>query len=64
MHFGLVVEGLAHPHEDDVANGPAFRSQHAIGLDDLVQDFVAGELAGQAHVAGGAKPAPDGTADL
>jgi hypothetical protein len=56
----VVGEWLAHAHEHDV--GDAALAGLALGPDDLFDDLPRGEVAVEAHLAGGAEAATHGTA--
>ena len=65
LHHGVIVlERLAHAHHDDVAQRPAELARLARGLDHLADHLTGGQVARQAHHAGGAEGAADRAADL
>ena len=56
---GVVVgERLAHPHEHDVGHPPALPGGVPGGPHHLLHDLAGGQVALEAHLAGGAEPAP------
>ena len=60
----VVVERFAHAHEDDIAQAVAFSGEDAPDVEHLGHDFARGEMAGEAHLPGGAEDAAHGAADL
>ena len=64
VQVGLVVEGLSHAHEHDVANPASFIAEVQVGLDDLIQDLRCFKVAANPEFAGGTKRAIRTTADL
>jgi hypothetical protein len=64
MDPSLVVQRLAHAHEDDVADGAALCDKLPVRLDDLVEDFIAAKILGQTHLTCRAEPAAHGATDL
>ena len=64
IDLGLVEQWLTHAHEDDIANRPAFGAKLAVGLDDLIEDLIAGQIQGHAHLPRRTESAANGAADL
>ena len=62
----VVVERLAHAHEDDVGHAAVVRlvAEHAGEVEDLVDDLLRGEVPAQPQAAGRAERAAHGAADL
>ncbi len=61
----VVVERLAHAHEDDVGDPAlALGAKDAGEVQDLVDDLLGRQVPPQPEPAGGAEAAPDGAADL
>ena len=63
-HLVVVVERFAQPHEDDVGNPLALRSQILLYSSDLLHDFPGGEMAFETHDSRSTKVAAHGAADL
>ena len=71
LHVLVIVQGLAHPHVDEIRERPlrvhgGIADGAQIGVDaiDLVGDFTGGEVALEAHGRGQAEPASHGATDL
>ena len=60
-HVVVVEHRLAHAHENDAANG---MRRVVVDLDDLIDDFPRGQIAAEAHPAGGAELAAHRAAHL
>ncbi len=69
LEVPVVGQRLAHPHEDEVGEGPGPAplpqlDQPPVGPVDLVHDLARGQVAGQPHGGGEAELAADRAADL
>jgi len=60
----VVVERLAHAHEDDVGHAALVVSEQSREMEHLVDHLLSREIAAQTETTGGAESAPDGAADL
>src|SRR5438270_6308985 len=63
-HRRVIVERLAHPHEDHVGERAPPLAEVATGGQELVDDLGFAEVAVEARTAGRAEAAPNRTADL
>ena len=60
----LIVEGLPHAHEHDIAKPPPFGPQKFAGLDDLIQQFRHGQIPAPFQPSRGTKQTSSRTAGL
>lgn len=60
LHIIVVVQGLAHAHEDEIVGSQAERARRV----DLLHDLIGAEIAHEPHASGGAEGAAHAAADL
>lgn len=60
----VIVEGFAHAHEDEIRDAPLLFIGDFLSDEDLLEDFVCGEVSSEAERCGSAEGAAEFAADL